>query len=75
MQCDASVERIADHVVKVEAAQSISLGKSIWMKNDKHAKLLGLCPEGREIRVGKLAAIHIGQYLHSLEAQLFHATF
>ena len=45
VQRDAGIERIADDVVEVITAQPIGVRKSVGMKDDQHAELLGLGPE------------------------------
>ena len=73
VQRDGGLERIADHVVEVEARQALGLGEAVGMDHHQRAELLGLLPERREGRIGQFLAGHVGQDLDALELELLHA--
>ena len=71
MQRDGGLERIADDIIEVKAAQPIGFSKSVWMNNNQYAKLLGLVPERGETWVRKLAAGHVSQNCTPLNPSFF----
>ena len=55
MQRDRGLERIADHVVEVEAGEPLGVGEAVGVDDDERAELLGLLPERRVVRLRQLA--------------------
>ena len=54
VQGDGGLERIADHVVEVEAREPLGVGEAVGMDDDERVELFGLLPERREVRLGEL---------------------
>ena len=50
VQRNGRVERIADHVVEVEAREPLGVGEAVGMDDHQGVELLGLLPEWRVIR-------------------------
>src|SRR5262249_3233763 len=75
MQRDRGIERIADHIVEVEAREPVGLGESGRMDQNKRAEFFGLAPERGKCRVRQFPARNIGQDLDAPEAQRAHAAF
>ena len=73
VQRDRGLERIADDVVEIEAAETLCLREPHRMNEHDGAELLGLLPERRERRFGQFLAVDVGENLHALELELLHA--
>ena len=74
VQRDGGLERIADHVVEVEARQTLGVREAVGVDDDEGAELLGLLPERGEGGVAELVAVDVSEDLHALEAELGDAT-
>ncbi len=73
VQRNGRVERIADHVVEVEAREPLGVGEAVGMDDDERAERLGLLPERGEVRLRELPARNVGQDLRAFHAERRHA--
>src|SRR4030095_11539666 len=73
------LERVADHVVEepitLEPAGRVQLRVALRMDEDQHPELLGLGPEGVELRVGDLLAVDAASDGRTTKVVLLHAVF
>src|SRR6266540_5821938 len=73
VQRDGRIERIADRVVEREPREPSRLAEAERVQHYQRAELLGLAPERRELGLGQFLAVHVGQDLDTLEAELADA--
>src|SRR5205823_7669665 len=66
------LERVADGVFQpaVAAQAALQLGRALRMDEDQHAELLGPGPEGMELRVRQLRAVHAAADAGAAQAEL-----
>ena len=74
MKRDRGFERVADHIVEIEALESSAVGEAVGMDHHERAQRLGLLPERRVFRLREFAPGDIGQDLRALHAERGHAT-
>ena len=69
MQRDGGLERVANHVVEIEAREPSAFGEAVGMNDDERAERLGRLPERRVLRLREFVARHVGQDLGALHAE------
>ena len=70
MHRERRVERIADRVGEVEVGEAARLREAHRVQHDDGVELGRLRPDRLELRARELGAIHVGQELHPLEAEV-----